>query len=183
MLREAIEAAQERFQEEIERASKGKKVDPARIKRRKNELYHERLTRSCLGLGQNSELNDSLYALATAIPEGLMSKMYLMGWGNARNQKESRTTPPELMKSYFENFADSYNAVKAPSIVEKIKNCEINKSLICHGLSPESDTILILAELGRSVRLSKALGLNTIEILLADISWIKYNRSIIVHFK
>ena len=178
MLRKAIFAAHERFKEEIERASKGKKVDIARIKRRQNELYHVRLTRACLGISQNSELNDSLYSLAVALPEGLMSKMHFMGWGDARKQKKLDSKPPELLKSYFNDFASFYNAANAPRIIERIKNKEINKCLICHGLSPASDTILLLAELGRSIRLSKALGLDSIEILLADISWIKYNRSI-----
>ncbi|WP_417915016.1 hypothetical protein [Candidatus Electronema sp. JM] len=177
MFHEAIETAQGRFREEIERALKGKEADPARINRRKNEQYHERLTRSCLGVDMKSELNDSLYALAVAIPEGLISKMYFLAWGDARKQKQTDATPNQLMKSYSEAFSFSYK-VRTKNLVDIIKDGKIDKSLVCHGLSPESDTILVLAELGRSVRLTKALGLKTIEILLADISWVKYNRSI-----
>lgn len=177
MIKQAIDSAQLRFQEEIQRASKGKKVDQSRIKRRKNEQYPERLVRSCLGISQHIELNDSLYALAMATPEALMSKMYYMGWGDARKQKDTNEKAPELMKLYGE-FSSSYSIPNATDMVQKIKDDTINKSLICHGLSPTSDTILLLAELGRSVRMTKALGIKSTEILLADISWIKYNRSI-----
>lgn len=177
MFKEAIDVAQGRFQEEINRATKGKKVDLARVKRRKNEQYHERLVRSVLGISQNLELNDSLYSLAMAMPEGLVSKMYYMAWGDARKQKDADGAAPELMKLYG-GFSSEYNIAGSVNVVDQIKKGSINKSLICHGLSPTSDTVLLLAELGRSLRLSKALSLDAVEILLADISWVKYNRSI-----
>ncbi len=53
----------------------------------------------------------------------------------------------------------------------------IESILVCHGLSPVGDSLLLLADLGRAHRISSALGL-PITILLASADWQKDNRSL-----
>lgn len=176
-LKAVVEQAGNRFDAEIEAAEKAKDVDPARIKRRRNEMYFTRLTRASLPLSQNYELTDPCYSLCVALPELMFAKMYFLGWGAARSQKKVPPDAPQLLREYSELFVD-FQQSHFESMLDAHRSHQIDYALICHGLSPTSDTILLLADLGRSLRIAYALGITEAKVLLADVSWIKYNRSI-----
>ncbi|MCV6587553.1 MAG: hypothetical protein OIF57_00800 [Marinobacterium sp.] len=173
----ASDAAQKRHQAEIEKAYLAKNVDKARIERRRNELYHERLARACLGISNSAEVSNTMYSAIAATPEILFTKMHYLGWGEARKQKNSNEISPTLLRSYVDAFSEELKISKLPTDTD-IASSNITKSLICHGLSPMADTILLLADLGRSIRISYALGITEVEVLLADATWMKHNRSI-----
>lgn len=173
-----IKQAEARFQNELEDADRSKGVDKARIERRNNETYFTRVTRACLPRPENYELTDTCYSLCVAVPELLFSKMYYLGWGQGRKQKDVEQDAPILMSEYREMFNDSTQLKDIKTLVDEIRKKSINYSLICHGLSPTADTLLLLADIGRSLRISYALGIMDVQVLLADISWMKYNRSI-----
>jgi hypothetical protein len=44
------------------------------------------------------------------------------------------------------------------------------------------DTVLLLADMGRASRISHALGMGDIRVMLADVSWMRHNRSVLGHF-
>jgi hypothetical protein len=181
-LKEIVEHSNKRFNKEIESVRANKNVDLARIERRRNEAYFTRLSRACLGVSQNIALADEHFALFTAIPEMLFSKMFLIGWSKSRKQKEIENAP-KLLADYNEEFDSEFHISTVEHVLNQIKDHKYEYTLICHGLSPTSDTILLLADLGRCLRISNAVGIFNLKILLADISWIKYNRSINQLFK
>jgi len=176
-LKAVVEQAKHRFDAEIEAAEKAKDVDAARIKRRRNEMYFTRLTRASLPLSQNHELTDPCYSLCAALPELMFAKMYYLGWGSARSQKQVPADAPQLLREYSELFAD-FQPGHFEALLDAHRVGRIDHGLVCHGLSPTSDTILLLADIGRSLRIAYALGIPDTRVLLADVSWIKYNRSI-----
>ncbi len=61
----------------------------------------------------------------------------------------------------------------------KISLKHIKKSILGHALSPFSDSILLLCELGRYLRLCKTIGIEKIDILITDTDWAKLNYSVI----
>jgi hypothetical protein len=173
-----IKHSDERFQSEIRKAKSSKNSDRSRIERRINEAYFTRLGRATLGVSQNIPLTDKSLSLAVSFPEVLFSKMLALGWNPTREQKEHKEGQPELLTKYFNAFNDKYKLIDFNKLNERINNETFKSLLLCHGLSPTSDTILLLADIGRSLRMSNSIGITDIQILLADVTWIKYNRSI-----
>ena len=173
-----VEHSNARFQEEIEKAKSSKNTDQSRIERRRNEQYFTRLARAVLGVSQNISLSDKELSLAVAFPEALFTKMLLLGWGETRKQAKERSTPPELLQLYYNSFNDKYKLIDFNKLRERINSNSFESLLLCHGLSPTSDTILLLADIGRTLRMSYSIGITNIKILLADVTWVKYNRSI-----
>jgi hypothetical protein len=173
-----IEHSQERFRKEVENAEAAKGVDLARLHRRINETYFTRLTRACLLIAPSEELSDQCYSMCVACPELLFSKMYYLGWGHGRKQKDPDQEAPKLLKSYNALFSESTDVGSFHGLLSFLKLEPSTSSLICHGLSPISDTLLLLADVGRNIRICHALGVERFEVMLADVSWIKHNRSI-----
>lgn len=178
-LKTVIEHTNLRFSKELEKVteSSDKKVDEARLARRNNEQYFTRLGKACLGVSQNINITDEVLSLVVSTPEILFSKIYQIGWGKSRKQ-EKDDNDNKLLAEYFTTFSDSFDFFEAEKVISNIKEEKYLHSLICHGLSPTSDTLLLLADMGRSLRISRAAGIMNTKILLADVSWIKYNRSI-----
>jgi hypothetical protein len=173
-----IEHSQERFRKEVENAEAAKGIDRARLHRRINETYFTRLTRACLLIAPNKELSDLCYSMCVACPELLFSKMYYLGWGQGRKQKSPDQEAPNLLKSYNNLFSEDTDVASFHDLLSFLKAQPSVSSLICHGLSPISDTLLLLADIGRNIRISHALGVMRFNVMLADVSWIKHNRSI-----
>ncbi len=173
-----IEYSQDRFRKEVESAETAKGVDPARLHRRINETYFTRLTRACLLVAPNKELSDLCYSMCVACPELLFSKMYCLGWGQGGKQKNPDQEAPNLLKSYNNFFGEDPDVASFHNLLSFLKTQSSVSSLICHGLSPISDTLLLLADIGRNMRISHAIGIQQFDVMLADVSWIKHNRSI-----
>ena len=178
-----IRHSEERIKKQIDSAvNTAKMEDRTRVDRRKNEAYFNVLVRASLGISQAIEIDTYMQALCVAAPELLFKGIYKLGYGEARNsknkKKEYEYDCPLLLKQYYDSFRDESTVKEPVKLISAIKNGMIDKALLCHGLSAGSDTILLLADLGRSVRISYALGLENFEIMLADVSWIKHNRSL-----
>lgn len=176
-LHKIIEHSNKRFQNEIDKAIEDPKNDKARIERRKNESYFTRLGRATLSISNNVNFSDKFLALAVAFPEILFTKIYALGYGTSRKQNEEEN-PPELLKKYFDSFSDKYKFIDQSNLNNYVDNNSFEYLLLCHGLSPTSDTIILLADIGRVLRMANSIGIYRTEVLLADVTWIKYNRSI-----
>lgn len=116
-------------------------------------------------------------------PERLLSKLAYLSVGDLRQSKTLKRFKEngqrldddqiELVKMYLRLNDDcEFSNLSVRSEVESISNV-----LIAHGLSPVSDSIALLADIGRATRTAKCFNLK-VEILLADISWMSSNRSI-----
>lgn len=173
-----IKQSNERFNQEVFNAENAKKIDHARLHRRRNETYFSRLTKACLPSLTNIELSDPCYSFCVACPELLFSKMYYLCWGQGRKQTNPEQSAPQLLDEYNSLFINTTNVAHFVDLLSYTKKQIKPSSLICHGLSPTSDTLLLLADIGRNIRISYALGVSEINVMLADLSWIKHNRSI-----
>lgn len=197
-LNKIIEYCNKLHEEEVNSTANNDSVkDKARIERRKNETYFTRLTRASLGISQNLDLSDDVYSLLAALPEAIFPKMYVIGWGkkrrksiqkpdektNSADESTSELEAPKLLLDYAKNYGKEFVINKVDQVIKQLNEKKLEYALICHGLSPTSDTILLLADIGRSVRVSNAIRLRKQKVLLADVSWIKYNRSINQLFK
>ncbi len=176
-----VKYTEEKISKQIDSAvNTVKEEEKTRVARRKSEAYFNVLVRASLGVSQGIEIDTRLQALCVAAPEFLFSGIFKLGYGKSRHNKKSidDSVAPQLLKSYYKEFENDAILKEPVKLVEAIKNNTINKALLCHGLSACNDTILLLADIGRSVRISYALGLQNFEIMLADVSWIKHNRSL-----
>ena len=151
-----------------------------RVARRKSEAYFNVLVRASLGVAQSIEIDTYMQALCVAAPEFLFNGIFKLGYGESRHGKKASEDKevPQLLRNYYKEFENETVLKEPVKLIESIKNGTIDKALLCHGLSACNDTILLLADIGRSVRISYALGLQDFEIMLADVSWIKHNRSL-----
>ena len=119
-------------------------------------------------------------AVFVAAPERLLGKMAYLCLGKKRDLGAPSDPPVEVSPSvvdcltkYDEIGKEAHFAnLSSPGDINRLKHV-----LVCHGLSPIGDSILLLADLGRAHRVSWALGL-PIRVMLADISWMSANRSI-----
>ena len=188
-LKKIFEISRERHRNHLDRAKKNPKAKQSKIDQRRNQPIHERLCYAAMGVSDQIELSNDAFALVCAAPEILMPAIRDMAFGPYRKQnkkKPSDSEPPEVLKKYHRDFSnqgndkekEKYSLENGQKLLNDIKSKKIKKSLLCHGLSPSSDTILLFAEIGRVARINYALGLEKIEVMLADASWIRHNRSI-----
>jgi hypothetical protein len=144
-----------------------------------NATYYQRLVSSC-----HKDRFDIDELILVALPEKLLQKISYLAIGSVRANQEKNKQAQYSEKldleeiSYLKEFAlvgedyDFSNLKGVPS-----KPLCIENLLLCHGLSPIGDSIVLLAELGRLFRASMVLNL-PIRVMLADISWMSSNRSI-----
>jgi hypothetical protein len=181
---EAARSADLRDRERIKKAENSRDVDRALLRLQRNEQFHDRVVRACLGVKPSEPITATLKALTVAAPEILLQKCYLLGWGPARKQGEAVDGPPGLLEDYQTGLAatDFSFAGSGTIEVDITPDGPISEVLVCHGLSPTPDTVLLLADIGRAARLSYALGLADLRVMLADVSWMRHNRSVLGHF-
>jgi len=147
----------------------------ADVRARQAKPYWKRLVNACFEKMDDDAENDSrLQSLCVASPEFLFSGMYRLGYSN----RKKNTDAPNLLSEYHKAFNGETRLNEPQKLMKSIESKTIDKALICHGLSSCDDTILLLADIGRSVRIAQALDLQKVEIMLADVSWIRHNRSL-----
>ncbi|MCH8479147.1 MAG: hypothetical protein LAT56_14575, partial [Wenzhouxiangella sp.] len=142
-----------------------------------NKLFHERIIEACTRVPDApSGIPDELFI---ALPERLFGKIGYLACGKGRNQKSLEkinsldTNTKALLASYDKHASGTkFNNLESPATYNQIKHI-----LLCHGLSPIGDSLLLLADLGRCFRASSVTGL-PILAMLADVSWMSSNRSI-----
>jgi hypothetical protein len=157
--------------------SKGR-GDTARMYAAIHQLFHERVLDAC------RRVSDAPYGVPdsvfVALPERLMSKIAYLCIGNTRSAKEYPEVPDDVSQESL-NILNGYNKLSDDTHFVNFQSPpdwdRVKRVLLCHGLSPISDSILLLAEIGRAARLSSVTGL-PFHVMLADISWMSSNRSI-----
>jgi hypothetical protein len=181
---QAARSADLRDRERIERAKEGKGVDRGALRLQKNAQFHDRLVRASLDVKPRQAVTDVLMALTVACPEVLLQQSYRLGWGPAREQPEAGNGPPTLLARYQRELdANDFSFANSGAIESDIApKGLIREVLLCHGLSPTPDTVLLLADIGRAARISHAMGLGDVHVMLADVSWMRHNRSVLGHF-
>lgn len=152
-----------------------KQEAPMGMVMQENATYNERLLSSC---NLDNIKIDKIFLVA--LPEKLFSKIAYLSIGHVRNRNTTAQTNGTLRNSdqeYLESLLLLDKEVDTGSLKSIENKGEISELLLCHGLSPMSDSIALIAEMGRLLRMSVALKL-PIRIMLADISWMSSNRSI-----
>lgn len=145
-----------------------------------NQPFHKRLLDACKFVSDSPKAVPD--AIFIALPERLLGKCAYLCLGKSRKSSEEALIerPREITDSMFqclkehdeEGLKAQFINLETPEQMQHIKHV-----LICHGLSPIEDSILLLADLGRAYRTSWTLGYE-MEVMLADISWMSSNRSI-----
>lgn len=145
-----------------------------------NQPFYKRLLDACKLVSDSPKAVPD--AIFLALPERLLGKCAYLCLGKTRKSSDDATAdrPQEITDSMVQCLREhDEEGLKAQFI--NLENPEqlqhIKHVLICHGLSPIEDSILLLADLGRAYRTSWALGYD-MEVMLADISWMSSNRSI-----
>jgi len=143
--------------------------------------FANRLVHSCKVQSDDPKgIDDEIFI---SHPERLFSKFSYLSVGDLRKSKtlkrfkdngnELTDAQIELIKMYLKLNDDcEFSNLSTRSEIESISNV-----LIAHGLSPVSDSIALLADIGRATRTALCFNLK-VEVLLADISWMSSNRSI-----
>ena len=170
----AAQAADVRYRESIDRASHGKKSDIG-VRLRGNVQVCDRLVRKALDLKPAQPITRMLAALTVACPEPLLAECLDQAWSGDR-----RDPPHPLVAAYLrDQEPDEFRFDQSSAIEHSVAPYGlIQEVLLCHGLSPTPDSILLLADIGRAARISYALGLSEVHVMLADVTWMKHNRSI-----
>ena len=158
--------------------SSKKKGDTARMYSVVNQLFHERVLEACRRVPDTpTAVPEEIFI---ALPERLLAKIAYLCLGATRSAKESHERPAEvsegsidLLAQYAKLGEDAYFL----HLTSALDWQQIRKILLCHGLSPVGDSILLLADIGRSARVAACVGF-PIHTMLADISWMSSNRSI-----
>ena len=148
-----------------------------------NKPFNERLIEACRRVSDNPKsVPEELFIAA---PERMLAKIAYMCLGTKRDSKLLDVPSEGVTDSMQKTLSlvnDEYNEtgnkdiefvnLESPSHVESVKHV-----LLCHGLSPIGDSILLLADIGRAYRVSVSLR-KDIRVMLADKSWMSSNRSI-----
>ena len=135
-----------------------------------NKLFHERVIEACTRVPDSpTGIPEEIFI---ALPERLLGKIGYLACGKGRNPKSSdnvedfEPNTKNLLSLYDKHASDSkINHLGPPATYYHIKQL-----LLCHGLSPIGDSLLLLADLGRVFRTSSLTGLG-IKAMLADVSW------------
>jgi hypothetical protein len=108
-----------------------------------------------------------------ALPERLLSTLTIPV-GNLRRENDA---PPALEPSIdlLTHLQNGAIDLTCANLSEETPD-HIENVLLCHGLSPTEDSLVLLAELGRSMRLGATLDLG-VEVMLLDWDWQLLNRS------
>ena len=111
-------------------------------------------------------------ALFLAFPEKLFAKWYYLAFGSQRDAREAVPNP-----SSDGNAWRSWDNLGSVTKITNFAGTQPRYVLLAHGLSAIDDSVLLLADIGRAYRAARALN-TSLRVLLADVSWISYNRSL-----
>ena len=111
-------------------------------------------------------------ALFLAFPEKLLGKWSFLAFGEQR-QARSDDGPREPAHHAWK----VWDALGVETRLKNFARTDPAAVLLAHGLSAIDDSILLLADIGRAWRAGQALRV-PLHVLLADVSWISYNRSL-----
>lgn len=173
-LKEAAHLARVRIETRLLTADKQKKGLPrsvAIVQQGASFRVHllEALRRSA---GERQSPSPAPEPLFLAFPEKLFAKWYYLAYGP---QRQAPDNPPDEAPLKVEWRL--WDALGTQSRIMNFARTEPRAVLLAHGLSAIEDSVLLLADIGRAHRAARALR-TPLRVLLADISWISYNRSL-----
>ncbi|MFT3815555.1 MAG: hypothetical protein QM740_19655 [Acidovorax sp.] len=174
-LHEAAQLARQRITERLAAASKGDKgALPLSAKIiEEGASFRTHLIDSLRKSGDErtapSPAPDSLFL---AFPEKLLGKWHHLAYGAQRHGKEGGTSPSQYIQAWR-----TWDALGTETKVTNFYSTQTKAVLLAHGLAAIEDSILLLADIGRCSRAARAIGV-PLRVLLADVSWISYNRSL-----
>ncbi len=157
----------------LERASR-KSRNQAGMQRSLMSPLDVQLMQACRKNGPGC-LTGDWESLFLALPERILASLSFF----VRDVKSGEGKPEQLPA----NTKDRLEALRTGDgdvRFERLSASSLGASerlLLCHGLSPVGDSVLLLADLGRAHRVASALGL-PIEVMLAAVQWQKTNRSV-----
>jgi len=108
--------------------------------------------------------------LFLAFPEKLLSKWYYLAFGEQRSKTAGHEGTISNEWRLWDGLGENAKLLNFPQADPKAV-------FVAHGLSAIDDSILLLADLGRTFRAARCLRV-PLRILLAGIEWISYNRSL-----
>ena len=171
-LSQAALKSKERIKDRINNVGPKTKLKSANIYIQKYQSFSHNLINALRRSGDQrqgpSAAPPSLYI---AFPEKLLSKWSYLAFGPLRKKTNlEKSTPDKIEWKLWDDIGNETKLLNYPHTKPK-------GIFIAHGLSPLPDTILLLADIGRATRASLILNVN-LYVLLADISWMSYNRSV-----
>jgi hypothetical protein len=152
--------------------------DISKLYTTENKPFDERIIDSCRKQKDNPKgIDESIFI---AHPERFFDRLCYMVFGEKRDLKKISLDDYGITKEIADYLfysgsigADNeFSNLEIPNSVDDFTNI-----LMCHGLSPIGDSILLLADIGRSFRTSKVLR-KPLKVMLADPTWMSSNRSI-----
>jgi hypothetical protein len=174
--REAVSRARDRERARLAKAADQKNPVAAGIALiQGNRPFHDQLIdalrRSRDDAAGPQSVPPSLYL---ALPERLFGRWFYLAYGQQRHSAPGSPTDT------VDRNVETWKRWDPHGMTTKLRNFTAKKLrgiFVAHGLSPTADTTLLLADLGRAFRISRALEL-PIHVLLADVSWMSHNRSV-----
>lgn len=120
-------------------------------------------------------------ALFLAFPEKLLGKWHYLAYGPQRQLKKEQTqnpTPSPIPSPSKDLVAwRTWDSLGAKTKITNFATTQPRAVLLAHGLAAIEDSVLLLADIGRSSRAARAMNV-PLHILLADVSWVSHNRSL-----
>lgn len=173
-----VKATKERLNDDVVKQEKSDKF--SQIYASRYQPFSVRLIDACKSQKDRPKAMKELGFIAN--PERLLSKMAYMSVGSIRKKERSSSTQNNGLLNETEiDFLTKWNAFGDDTEFSNISNesdfSKIDSVLIAHGLSPTTDSLALLMDIGRAYRFSEAFGL-PMKVMLADISWMSSNRSI-----
>ncbi|MBK8113876.1 MAG: hypothetical protein IPK44_04645 [Candidatus Accumulibacter sp.] len=111
-------------------------------------------------------------ALFLAFPEKLLGKWHHLAYGTQRQSKEPTPTPSRDIDAWR-----TWDAMGSKTRITNFIATQPKAILLAHGLAAIEDSVLLLADIGRCSRAARSINV-PLRVLLADVSWISYNRSL-----
>lgn len=174
-LQEAANLARARIDERLAAASKNAKTPMQRsaqiIQQGSSFRVHlfESLRRSGDERTSPSPAPDALFL---AFPEKLLGKWHHLAYGPLRQSKQPAPSPSKDVDAW-----GMWDSVASKTKIANFVTTQPRAVLLAHGLAAIEDSVLLLADIGRASRAARSIDV-PLRVLLADLSWISYNRSL-----
>src|SRR5690606_35928152 len=110
--------------------------------------------------------------LFMAFPEKLLGKWHYLAHGPQRRPPVPTASPAVDLDTWR-----AWDGLGTKTKLVNFATTQPKAVLLAHGLSAIDDSVLLLADLGRASRAARAIQA-PLRVLLADVSWISYNRSL-----
>ena len=171
----AVSLARCRIDERLAAASKNDKVPMPRsaaVAQKGASFRAHLLDALRRGGDERSTPSPAPEALFLAFPEKFLGKWYHLAYGPQRQSKGPASSPSKDMDAWR-----GWDTLGSKTKNTNFVTTQPRAVLLAHGLAAIDDSVLLLADIGRASRASRSMDV-PLRVLLADVSWISYNRSL-----